>query len=81
MYYETFAQAIDGAVAEADSKRVLLARPSDVWSMCQEPLYYTQTRQGHFEIELLKDRPTKKFFHVVIYRMNSGTYELVTYIL
>ena len=80
-YFETFAGAIDGAIRAADEARALLARPSEVWSMVQEPLNYEQTRTGDFALELLKGRPTKKFFHISIYRLDSGRYELTTYIL
>ena len=81
IYFETLAGAIDGAVAKADADRVLLARPSELWSMCQDPLNYGNTRRGHFSIERYKDRPTKKYFHVVICRLDSGRYELTTYVL
>jgi hypothetical protein len=81
MYYETFAQAIDGAIRAADESRALLSRPSEVWSMCQEPLTYGQVRNGDFELDLYRDRPTKKYFHVVISRLDSGRYELVSYVL
>jgi hypothetical protein len=80
-FFETFAQAIDGVIRDADANDVLLARPSEVWSMVQEPLNYGESRRGDFAIELLKGRPTKKFFHVSIYRMDSGRYELIDYVL
>jgi hypothetical protein len=80
IYFETFAQAIDGATRRADASRALLARPADVWNLCQEPLNYGATRRESFELALLRDKPTRKFFHVVLYRMDSGRYELTTYI-
>jgi len=81
VYFESLAGAIDGAIARANADRVLLAKPADVWNLAQEPLNYEEYRRGHFSIELYKDRPTKKFFHVVIYRLDSGRYELNTYVL
>jgi hypothetical protein len=81
IYFETFAAAIDGIIRAADESRALLTRPSEVWSMVQEPLFYGQTRQGNFALELLRDRPTKKFFHASVYRLETGRYELTTYIL
>lgn len=80
VYFETFAAAIDGAIVAATAARVLLARPADVWNMCQEPLNYTSTRAASFEIERLRDKPTRKYFHVSLYRMDSGRYELTTYV-
>jgi hypothetical protein len=80
-YFETLAGSVDGAIRAAYLREVLLARPSEVWSLCQDPLSYGQVRQGDFEIERLKDKPTKKFFHVIITRLDNGRYELVTCVL
>lgn len=42
---------------------------------------YGEKREWHFEIDKLKNRGTKKFFHFVIYRTERGLYENVNYIL
>jgi hypothetical protein len=81
-YFETFAQAINGAIQAADKAKALLSRPTEVWSMVQgRALFYGQARTGAFAIARLRGRPTKKFFHVTIYRLDRGRYELVTYVL
>jgi hypothetical protein len=41
---------------------------------------YGEQRRAHFAIALFKNRPTKKYFHVVITRLDSGRYELVAYV-
>lgn len=45
------------------------------------PVNYGDTRRWHFAIATIKDKPTKKWYHISIYRMESGTYELTTYVL
>jgi hypothetical protein len=44
-------------------------------------LPYGATRSFHFELLTIRGKQTKKFFHVTIYRLDSGRYELTTYIL
>lgn len=80
-YFETFAQAIDGAIEQADRAGALLTHPAEVWDIAREPLNYGLYRTGNFQLELYRERPTKKYFHVVIYRLDSGRYELTTYVL
>lgn len=81
MFYETLALAVEGAIAEAGKSRVELARPIEIWNLCQDPLSYGQVRSQNCEILRYKGKPTKKWFHVVISRLDSGRYELVTYVL
>ena len=80
-YFETFSQAIDAAVERADRDGAVLSKPTEIWNLCQEPLFYGQYRQGDFQLDTLRGRGTKKYFHVVIYRLDSGRYELTAYVL
>lgn len=80
-YFETLAGAVDAIFVNAYSDRGVFAKPTEVWSMCQDHLAYGQTRTGDFALESYKGKPTKKFFHASIYRMDSGRYELTTYVL
>lgn len=80
-YFETLAQAVDGIIRAADEARALLSRPAEVWNLCQDGLAYGLTRKGDFELDFLRDKRTKKFFHAVICRLDSGRYELTTYVL
>jgi hypothetical protein len=79
-YFETFGAALDGALRAADLNRALLHHPEDVRALANEPLNYGETRRGSFSIELLRDRRTRKYFHVVLYRPESGRYELTAYV-
>ncbi len=47
----------------------------------REPISYGQRRAFNFEILAYKGKPTRKWFHVVIERLDSGSYELITYVL
>ena len=81
-YFETLAATVDGAMHEADMARVLLAEPLEAREqMLAEPISYNQVRNFDFAIKLYKNCRTKKYFHVVITRLDSGRYELVTYVL
>jgi hypothetical protein len=81
IYFETFAAAVDGARADAEQIRATLKPTEDLASLTREPLFYEQTRQGDFELDFFRGKPTRKFFHVSIYRLDSGRYELTTYVL
>jgi hypothetical protein len=42
---------------------------------------YGETQQFHFKLERLGGKFTDKFFHLYIYRHDTGYYEVVAYIL
>lgn len=44
-------------------------------------IYRGETKSFHFELERYKGKPTGKFLHVSIYRLESGRYELNCYYL
>jgi hypothetical protein len=44
-------------------------------------LSYGDKRNFDFEIRTLKGKPTRKYFHVNIWRSTEGRYELNTYVL
>lgn len=89
-YFETLTGVVDGAqvvLDEADAVLLFgtLTTPTDDhWTnqiFKDGHLAYGQTRGYNFEIFTLKGRPTRKWFHISIYRLDSGRYELTTYIL
>jgi hypothetical protein len=41
---------------------------------------YEKTREAHYKLAAFKGKPTKKYLHVSIYQMPSGSYELTRYI-
>ncbi len=42
---------------------------------------YGTHKEGHYPILTKKGKPTKKYFHVTLTRMDSGMYEPVFYVL
>lgn len=81
IYFETFAAAVDAIFTAAYANKCEFAKPTEVWNLTQEPLNYLQTRTGDFALASRKGKPTRAYFHASIYRMDSGRYELTTYIL
>lgn len=84
-YFETLQETITAAFSAATDSQALFATLSDENASAQErleqPMSYNELRTADFAITMLRNRPTKKYFHVVITRLDSGRYELVTYIL
>lgn len=81
-YFETLSDALDEASARLEKARGVLADPAWRSDFCNEgPVNYGQTRARSFALASLKGNGTRKGFHVTIYRLESGRYELTTYIL
>jgi hypothetical protein len=81
-YFETLGQAVHGAILAADDRWAILKDPGSAREiMGREPISYGQMRNFDFELVTLRERKTKKWYHVVITRLDSGRYELVTYVL
>jgi hypothetical protein len=81
-FFETLSSAVQGAMDAAESARAVLGN-ADVAreEMEREPINYNTHRGWDFAIVELKGRKTRKYFHVVICRLDCGRYELVTYVL
>lgn len=81
IYFERLDQIVDDLFKTVARQQVVLA-PEWVESFWQRgPVAYGETRAFNFEIATLKGKPTRKWFHISIYRLDSGRYELTTYIL
>ena len=83
-YFETLGAALDSFVAQTESKGAVFASAQpqvDVASAFNGGVSYGQTVSRSFELATLKGKATKRFAHAVVYRMESGRYELVNYVL
>ena len=87
-YFGTFSAAVDIIHSVLADSQALPAHDGQDgtphWEetiYSQGPVNYGQTLQVHLELKTLKSKPTRKFFHASIYRMDSGRYELTSYIL
>ncbi len=76
----TLSEALDGIEKHLEKEQIVL--DSDL----REPfmyggISYNTHREAHYPIQTIKGRKTKKYFHVTLTRMDSGTYEPVFYTL
>lgn len=80
IYHETLSAAIDAAEYRAQiSGAVIGDSLREAFATGGVP--YGTTRSESVAIESLKGKKTRKSFHVSLYRMRSGRYELTCYIL
>lgn len=85
--FNTFTEAVESLQYRLDESDAVLVNPESdrhhwmryVYS--KGPVNYGQTLRADLEIAKLKGKPTRKWFHVSIYRMDSGRYEVTSYIL
>jgi hypothetical protein len=81
IYFETLAETIEGIKTRLFADRIELTNPAEIGCVFAGHLNYGNDRSGNFEIASLRGKSTKKWFHAQIYRMDSGRYELTTYVL
>lgn len=75
--FDRLDQAIDAAQKEVENSAIVLE--DDLWGPFGSGLKYGECRRGSYKIVTLKGKPTRKYFHVIITRMDTGRYELVCY--
>lgn len=80
LFHETLGSAIDESIAYLARKECVCAE-SLPERFQFDGIRYEETKTEHLEIATLKGKKTRKFAHVVIYRMSSGRYELTIYFL
>ena len=76
----TLSEALDGIEKHLEEKQIILG--SDL----REPFMYGGIpygthKEAHYPILTIKGKATRKYFHVTLTRMDSGTYEPVFYAL
>ncbi len=82
-YFPTLGQALDSFVQQTENKRGVFAsgQPQVDVASAFGPVSYGQTVSRSFELATFKGKATKKFAHATVYRMESGNYELTSYVL
>lgn len=83
-YHETFSSALNAVEESLEIAGITLQDPegiNPIRHMADSPLNYEETRRGDFAIATLNGKPTRKYFHVSLYRLHTGRYEITTYIL
>lgn len=86
-YHESLTDTVFEIARRIGDSKAVLVKSGDLLETWVNEIYdrghvaYGTTHSFNFEIKTLKGKPTRKWFHVVIYRLDSGRYELTTYIL
>jgi|DEB19_MinimDraft_3_1074340.scaffolds.fasta_scaffold02919_9 hypothetical protein len=83
IYFETLGAAVTAFVAHTFAKGGVLVE-NEVAGVAEKfngGVSYGQTVSRSFELLSFKGKPTRKFAHITLYRMESGRYELTSYIL
>lgn len=80
MNQETLWQAIKQAEKELLESKAI---PAENWQEKYQygGISYGERKEVHFSLESYKGKPTKKYGHVIIERLDSGKYETVVYVL
>lgn len=75
-YFNTLSEAMDAGFAVAESRGFTIVGKDQ---LITGGVGYTEARYWHYDVE--KDgKAQRKSLHIVIYRMESGRYELTCYV-
>lgn len=80
IYFETLAQALQAHIDNVHLQGGVFAENAAEMYCFFGPVHYGQTAQDHRELASLKGKPTRKWAHASIYRIESGRYELTSYL-
>ncbi len=84
-YFETLGATVDEVVARLAADNIVLepsqGTPTQIIQADIGSVGYGCTLLRSYSLAWFKGKPTRKFFHVSIYRLDSGRYELTTYTL
>jgi hypothetical protein len=86
MFKKYLGQCIDHVLAECHAAGAVLEHDDNLQNAVERHfgiggVAYGEVREGHFPLLSLKGKSTRKYLHVVITRLETGTYEVVSYIL
>ena len=82
-FTETLNGALEAIKDELRNRGVILSEGCADWldTFVFGGLAYGQNRETHAAIFTIKDKPTKKWAHATIWRLDSGRYEWNLYLL
>ena len=82
-YTETLGHALAAIKAELVNRGVILSEGCADWLdvFSNGGIPYGQNKEAHAAIFTIKDKPTKKWAHATIWRLDSGRYEWNLYVL
>ncbi len=73
MLLETLSEALQAAKNEAIAAKAVVSADFDF-----EPMQYNTTQRKSYPIDSLRGKPTRKYFHVIVSRL-EGKYEVIAY--
>ena len=79
-YFESLSETVTELHERIISDRIEL-EPTWSETVCANPINYNTHHNFDFPILTYKGKPTRKYFHVNIWRDERGTYELNCYVL
>lgn len=81
IFHETLGAAVAHVAARLSEEQIVLCDETQLTGPFQyDGISYEQTKEAHAEIASIKGKGTRKYAHLIIYRMSSGRYEIVLYI-
>jgi hypothetical protein len=81
-YFETLSSCVTQVGLELAERHAVPSSPDWSCVICDAgPINYGCHRSFDFELAELNMRPTRKYFHATIWRLESGRYELNCYVL
>jgi len=86
MFHQYLQQCIDSVLAGCLKAGAILEQDDNLQTALERHygiggVAYNEVKEGHFPIQSLKGKPTRKYLHVIVTRFQTGTYEVVFYIL
>jgi hypothetical protein len=76
--FETLADLLSQVKKDLEKNDIVLVEDFFV-TYCFGGIKYNEVRTEHFEIETIKGKKTRKYYHIIISRLDNGRYELVSY--
>lgn len=80
-YTETLGQALEAAREELKNHDATVADESWLEVFTFDGIPYETKKEAHGELTTFRGKPTRKWAHLTIYRMDSGRYEWTLYFL
>lgn len=84
MNHETLGSALNAGMAELVARPAVLCTESEQTAREKYTfggMVYGETKSADVKLISYKNKPTKKWGHITIYRHESGRYEVNTYVL
>lgn len=80
LYFDTLASALEAHIQNIISQGGIFSEDPSEMYIFAPPVSYGHTWQDSRELASLKGKKTRKWAHSSIYRMDSGRYELTSYL-